>query len=179
LLRIAGLPACLGRDPSAEVPMRDPGVSRRHALIRSVPDSSGTPGGHGIHVEDAGSRGGVLIGGARLDRPLPLRGTGEIALGMSSPLRFVADEWCVSFEGLRGLDRALRALVGVEPIALSRVFPEADGLSVEFSSGCARLVRRPDVAVRVGGHFIGPGCDLLSGDVIELAAEPSFRLEVE
>ena len=133
VLRIAGLPACLGRDPSAEVPMRDPGVSRRHALVRSVPGNPETPGGHSLHVEDAGSRGGVLIGGARLDRPLPLRGTGEIALGMGSTLRFVADDGCVSFEGLgrarsgpacpgrRRTDRAFEGLPG-SGRAVGRVF---------------------------------------------------------
>jgi hypothetical protein len=183
LVRIAGLPACLGRDPSAEIPLRDPGVSRRHALIRELPRAlPDSPGAEpGLSVEDAGSRGGVHIGGARLAAPIPLRGEGEIALGVGSTLRFQADRRSAILQGLSGLDRALRALLGVEPIALSKLFPEADGLSIEFSSGFARLLRRPDVPVRVDGHFIGAGCDLLSGDGIELASGPGpgLRLEVE
>src|SRR5439155_19510345 len=57
--RVALLPACLGRDRAAEVPLRDPSVSRRHALLRAGDD--------GITIEDAGSRGGVRIGGARVE----------------------------------------------------------------------------------------------------------------
>src|SRR5262249_19553751 len=34
LVRFAALPAVIGRDPGVEVPLRDPGVSRRHAVIR-------------------------------------------------------------------------------------------------------------------------------------------------
>ena len=77
--RVALLPAYLGRDRGVEVPLRDPAVSRRHALLRAGDD--------GITIEDAGSRGGVRIGGARVEAPLPLRGAGEIGLGGGTALR--------------------------------------------------------------------------------------------
>jgi hypothetical protein len=157
--RVALLPACLGRDRAAEVPLRDPAVSRRHALLRAGADA--------IYIEDAGSRGGIRIGGARLDAPLPLRGTGEIGLGASTSLRFTAGERTVLLEGSGGLDRSLRALVGADTVALAPLFPGAEGVSLTFAAG-ARVVRRPDVSVRVDGHFIGPGCDLVHGDVIEI-----------
>jgi hypothetical protein len=168
--RVALLPACLGRDRSVEVPLRDPGVSRRHALLRAD--------GDGITIEDAGSRGGVRIGGARVDAPLPLRGTGEIGLGSGTTLRFTASERDVMLEGSGGLDRSLRAIVGGDNVPLAPLFPGAEGLSLTFSDG-ARLLRDPNVSVRVDGHFIGPGCDLVHGDVIEISGRTPVRLEVE
>ena len=172
-LRIALLPACIGRDRSVEVPLRDPSVSRRHALLRA--------GDGGITIEDAGSRGGVRIGGARVEAALPLRGSGEIGLGTTTTLRFTADDRTVMLEGSGGLDRSLRALVGADSVPLAALFPGAEGLSLTFAGG-PRLLRSPDVAVRVEGNFIGPGCDLLHGDVIEISGRSPaapLRLEVE
>ncbi|HMF43270.1 MAG TPA: FHA domain-containing protein [Polyangia bacterium] len=172
--RIALLPACLGRDRAAEVPLRDPAVSRRHALLRAD--------GDGFTIEDAGSRGGVRIGGARVDAPLSLRGTGEIGLGGGTSLRFTvgAASMTLLLEGSGGLDRSLRALVGVESVPLAPLIPGTDGLSLTWAEG-ARLVRSPGLSVRVDGHFIGPGCDLMHGDVIEIlpAGGSPVRLEVE
>jgi hypothetical protein len=167
--RVALLPACLGRDRAVEVPLRDPAVSRRHALLRAS--------GDGITIEDAGSRGGVRIGGARVDAPLPLRGSGELGLG-GTTLRFTAGERDVLLEGSGGLDRSLRALVGAETVSLASLFPGAEGLAFTFADG-ARLLRDPHVMVRVDGHFIGPGCDLVHGDVIEISGPPPLRLEVD
>jgi hypothetical protein len=169
--RVGALPAVIGRDRAAEVMLRDPSVSRRHAILRAATD--------GITVEDAGSRGGIRVGGARVDAPLPLRGSGELGLGDGTTLAFTATEHTVLIEGRGGLDRALRALVGVDMVSLAPLFPGADGLSLGFSGGGARLVRRPDVSVRVDGQFIGPGCDLLHGDVVEIGTPASLRLEVE
>ena len=172
-LRIALLPACIGRDRSVEVPLRDPSVSRRHALLRA--------GDGAITIEDAGSRGGVRIGGARVEAALPLRGSGEIGLGTTTTLRFTADDRTVMLEGSGGLDRSLRALVGADSVPLAALFPGAEGLSLTFAGG-PRLLRSPDVAVRVEGNFIGPGCDLLHGDVIEISGRSPaapLRLEVE
>ena len=168
--RVALLPAYIGRDRAAEIPLRDPAVSRRHALLRAGPD--------GITIEDAGSRSGVRIGGARVDDPLPLRDSGEIGLGSGTTLRFTASEQDLLLEGSSGLDRSLRALVGTETVALARLFPGSEGLSFTFNGG-ARLIRSPDVAVRVDGQFIGPGCDLVHGDVIEIGGPTLVRLEVE
>jgi hypothetical protein len=168
--RVALLPAYLGRDRAAEIPLRDPAVSRRHALLRAGADA--------IYLEDAGSRGGVRIGGARVDGPLPLHGGGEIGLGAGTSLRFTADDRTVLLEGSGGLDRSLRALVGADPVALAPLLPGAAGLSLTFADG-ARIVRSPDVSVRVDGQFIGPGCDLVHGDVIEIAGAQPLRLEVE
>jgi hypothetical protein len=170
-VRVAGLPATLGRDRSAEVPLRDPAVSRKHALLKA--------GAGGISIEDAGSRGGIRIAGARLDAALVLRGSGELGLGATVPLRYAATDSAVTFEGTSGLDRPLRALVGVEPVPLRLLLPAAEGLSLGFATGGPRLLRSANLQVRVDGHFIGPACDLLHGDVIEVVGPNPLRLEVE
>jgi hypothetical protein len=175
-VRLAALPALLGRDALVEVPLRDPGVSRRHARVRASDDGDGA-----LVVEDAGSRGGVLVGGARLGGALPLRGEGEMSLGPTAVIGFrAAPGGRLVLRGQSGLDRQLLALVGAEPLPLELVVPGSDGLWLEFGGGVARLGRRSDRAVRVDGHFIGGGCDLLHGDVIELELEGGrLRLEVE
>jgi hypothetical protein len=168
-VRIAALPAVLGRDPAAEIPLRDAGVSRRHALLRATDTA--------ITIEDAGSRGGVRLGGARIESPIPLAGEGELAIGPGSALRFFASERTVRFEGSRGLDRAMRAIAGIDPIPLELVAPELEGLSMAWPDGGARLLRRRETVARVSGQLIGPGLDLLHGDVVEIGA--GLRLEVE
>jgi FHA domain-containing protein len=169
-LRLAALPSEIGRDLAAGVPLRDPSVSRRHALLRARDD--------GVYLEDAGSRGGISLGGARLEPgvALLLCGVGELTLGSATVLRFRATESSVIFEGTGGLDRGLRALVGAAPLPLFALFPAADGLWIEISDDAVRLGRRADLAVRVDGQLIGPGCDLLHGDLIEV---PSAGLRIE
>lgn len=55
----------LGRGEGADIPMLAESMSRRHARIRVRPD--------GTWLEDAGSRGGVFMGGARIGAPVRLR----------------------------------------------------------------------------------------------------------
>jgi hypothetical protein len=169
-LRLAALPSEIGRDLAAGVPLRDPSVSRRHAHRRAQDD--------GVYLEDACSRGGISLGGARLQPgvALLLCGAGELTLGSTTVLRFRATDSSVIFEGTGGLDRGLRALVGAAPLPLFALFPAADGLWIEISDDAVRLGRRADLAVRVDGQLIGPGCDLLHGDLIEV---PSAGLRIE
>jgi hypothetical protein len=171
-LRIAPLPADIGRDREAGVALRDPSVSRRHAQLRMGADA--------VLVEDCGSRGGVLLGGARLDPgvAIPLRGDGEIAVGPTTAIAFHTVGTSLMLEVARGLDRGARVLVGPPPLALGAALPEADGLSVQILHDIVRLERSPELAVRVDGHFIGPACDLLHGDVVEIPAR-GLRFEVE
>jgi hypothetical protein len=171
-VRFAALPATLGRDPLAEVTLRDPGASRRHAAIR-------TAGAGELVLEDLGSRAGVVVAGARIDGPFPLRGEGQLTLGATTPLVYsVLGGACVVLRGVSGLDRELLALVGADPLDVSLVLPEARGLTLALSGGGARLSRRADVPVRVEGSFIGAACDLLHGDVVELPGPAPLVLEV-
>jgi len=182
-LRFAALPALLGRDPGAAVPLRDPGVSRRHATIRRRGDGQ-------LVIEDAGSRAGVRLAGALLSTALPLHGEGELWLGPTCALHFTVapDGGTALLRGAAGLDRTLLAIIGDgdRPLPLDALVPGATGLSLSFDTGVARLKRTADVAVRVAGQLIGGACDLLHGDLIEVRAAASagraeawaLRLEV-
>jgi hypothetical protein len=171
-VRVAPLPAEIGRDPGLGIALRDPAVSRRHAALRAV--------GGEVVIADLGSRGGVRLGGVRLaaGAELPLRGSGEIALGPTTLLRFEVGDGFVALEGASGLDRGLRALAGEAPVPIETVLPGTAGLAVTLARDVIRLERRPDVAVRVDGNLIGPGCDLLHGDVVEVLGTGA-RFEVE
>ena len=72
-------PAILGRDPQAEIPLRDPGVSRRHAQLSITSDE--------CVLTDLGSRLGTFVGAARLEREWPLGADTEVSLGPSCRLR--------------------------------------------------------------------------------------------
>src|SRR6266700_4068187 len=160
-LRFAGVPANIGRDILAEIPVRDPGVSRRHAVIVARDGE--------LMLEDAGSRAGVRVAGATLGAALPLRGEGEFDLGRDCRILFrAAGPGRVILRGASGLDRQLVAAVGIDPFPLDDLIPGAEGTWLELSSAAPRLGRANGVAVRVGGHFVGPSCDLLHGDVIEI-----------
>ena len=175
--RFAALPALLGRDPAVEVPLRDPGVSRRHAVLARREGA--------LTVADAGSRSGVRLGSALVSAALPLHGEGELSLGPTCLLRFrVADDGAAVLTGAAGLDRALLALVSDAVLPLERIVSGVAGVWIGFETGVARLGRTAGVVVRVDGQLIGMGCDLLHGDVIEIRpagggpASPSLRFEV-
>jgi hypothetical protein len=171
-LRVAPLPADIGRDRDAGVPLRDPSVSRRPALLRAAADA--------VVVEDCGSRGGVRLGGARLDPgvAIPLRGEGEISVGPTTAIAFRTHGPSLMLEVARGLDRGARVLVGPPPLPIGPGLADAEGLTIQIVHDIVRLDRPPELAVRVDGHFIGPSCDLLHGDVIEIPARGA-RFEVE
>jgi hypothetical protein len=169
VLRLAAAPALLGRDPGAEVPVREPTVSRRHALLL---EQSGA-----LALQDAGSRRGTLIGGVPLGAPVTLRGEGELALGLGCPLHYrEVGAGCIELRGTRGLDRDLWALVGVGRVALPAVLPEMAVADIEFGEGTARLLRTAPAPIRVDGQLVGKACDLLHGDRLELPG--GLRLEV-
>lgn len=170
-VRVAPLSAEIGRDPSIGITLRDPAISRRHALLRAEGDD--------VVIADLGSRAGVRLAGVRLEEgaALPLRGSGEIALGPTTVLWFEATAGVVTLEGMNGLDRGLRALAGPAPLPFESLLPGTEGLTIEIAHDLVRLHRRADVAVRVEGHLIGPRCDLLHGDVVEILGS-SVRFEV-
>jgi hypothetical protein len=168
--RFAATPAILGRDPLAEVSLRDPGVSRRHALIAVV---AGEPS-----LTDAGSRSGTFVAGARLSSALPLRGPTEIALGPSCRLALeLPAAGLVILRGLSNLERGLVAIVGTGPLPLEDVIPGAAGTWLEFESGFVRFCRAPEVQVRVAGQLVSTRVDLLRGDTLEIGGGTA-RLEV-
>jgi hypothetical protein len=171
IVRVAALPARLGRDPLAEVTLRDPGVSRQHATIGA--DDAG------LFIEDTGSRTGVHVASARLGGRFHLRAEGELTLGATTSLRFSEHGGqAVVLRGTSGLDRELVVLVGRDPLDLALAIAGASGLALELTGGGPRLVRRPDLPVRVDGHLVGPGCDLLHGDLVEVLGAAPLAFEV-
>lgn len=55
-----GATLVLGRDPSSDLPVLDPGVSRRHAEVRGI--------GETLHLQDLSSRNGTWLNGQRIGR---------------------------------------------------------------------------------------------------------------
>jgi hypothetical protein len=171
-IRFAVTPATLGRDGLCEVVLRDPGVSRRHAVIQ------GGAGGTPLMVVDAGSRSGTLLGAALVRGPVTLHGDGDLGLGEHCRLRFrVIGPGVLEIVGATGIDRSLRAIVGAGALPLGLAVPGADGVSLRLGGSVCRLERTLETVVRVDGRLIGATCDLLASDVIELPAT-GVRLEV-
>jgi hypothetical protein len=170
LVRFAGTPATIGRDGLCEVILRDPAISRRHAVVLAE--------GAELALADAGSRGGTRLGPAALAGKLPLRGEGQVGLGEHSLLRFrLVSAGTVELTGMTGLDRTLRAFVGSGTVALSAAFSGAEGLTMRFDGDACRLERESRITVRVAGRLVGIGCDLLHGDLVEVVSS-GLRLEV-
>ncbi len=169
--RFAATPAVLGRDPQADVSLRDPGVSRRHALIAVVGDEAS--------LTDAGSRAGTSVAGARLSTALPLHGQSEVYLGASCRLELqLPATGRVLVRGLSGLDRGLLALVGTGALPLGELIPEAAGAWLEFDPTGASLRHPPELTVRIAGQLASTRVDLLHGDTLEIGAART-RFEVE
>ena len=73
----------LGRDPTVEITINDPEVSRQHALLLETPS--------GFQIQDLGSTNGTLVDGQRLgSEPLLLRSGQVITMGSSVILRYEA-----------------------------------------------------------------------------------------
>jgi hypothetical protein len=170
-VRVAATPAVLGRDPTAEITLRDPGVSRRHALIAVVGDE--------VSLTDAGSRSGTFVGGARLGTAFPLRGPCEVALGASCRLDFqLPAAGRVLARGQSGLDRGLLALIGNGSLSLEGLLPEAAGICLDFDGTGVSLLRPPELPIRIAGVLVSTRIELLHGDVLEVGPA-RLRLEIE
>jgi hypothetical protein len=168
---VCGLPATLGRDGDAEIALRDPGVSRRHARLDLDPT------GAELVLVDLGSRGGTKLGGVALGAPLVLPASGEIDLGVACHLGILhLAPLLWRMDGLAGLDRGLCVLVGAGPLPLALVDPAAADLAISFSRPTPRLIRGPDVVVRTAGRLVGTSFDLAHGDVFQ--TESGFTLEI-
>lgn len=70
----------LGRDPSVDIVLNSPGVSRQHARV--------TLQGYQYLIEDLGSSNGTFVNGVQISSPAPLRPNDQIALGSTLILIF-------------------------------------------------------------------------------------------
>ena len=169
VLRVAALPAVIGRDPSVELPLREPTVSRRHARLSEMDGL--------ITLEDAGSRSGTCLGGLRVAGRLPLRGDGEIQLGASCRLQFRSrTPLGLVLEATEGLDRGHVAVVAPDPVEIGALIGLSTPLQVSFAEGVARFERPAGNTFRVGGQLVGPRCDLLQGEAME--STDGLRVEI-
>jgi hypothetical protein len=168
--RFAATPAVLGRDPSVEVPLRDPAVSRRHAVIAVVGDQPS--------LTDTDSRSGTFLGGARLSGPLPLWGDSEIRLGDSCRLELaLPGPGRVLLRGVSGLDRGLLAVAGSGPLPLEDLIPEVAGTWLEFDPAGVSLCHPSTLPIRLAGKLLSARINLLHGDRLEIG-EAAVRVEI-
>jgi hypothetical protein len=72
----------LGRAADSDLPLRDPGVSRRHCRVAVAGPTQGLPGI--VTVEDLGSGNGTLVDGVWAGRPTALRPGATIVVGNST-----------------------------------------------------------------------------------------------
>ena len=164
--RFAALPVLLGRDGFCQIVLRDAGVSRRHARVLAEPA--------GFLVEDAGSRAGTWLCGARLSACVALPAQGELALGEHCRIDFATREpTLLELTSRVGLDRGLRAFLGSGALPLAAAFPALGALHVFPGERTARVACAGPV--RLAGQLVGSSFELLHGDVIEAAGQ---RLEV-
>jgi hypothetical protein len=81
MIPVCDEPMLVGRDPTAQVIIDDPSVSRFHANLHVAPD--------GIWVEDLGSSNGTMINGVRVERELLRPGDaldiGDLHLVLTEP----------------------------------------------------------------------------------------------
>src|SRR5688572_31600920 len=70
----------LGRDPSVDIVLNSPGVSRQHARV--------TLQGFQYLIEDLGSSNGTFVNGLQISSPTPLRQNDQVALGTTVLLVF-------------------------------------------------------------------------------------------
>lgn len=78
---VGAAPIVIGKDPSADIVLNDPAVSRRHCEIRNTPA--------GVHIKDLGSRNGTIVGGVSVQQGLLSHGS-RIVIG-ESELHFLCN----------------------------------------------------------------------------------------
>lgn len=76
--------AVIGREPTAELTLMDPGASKQHAVIESIEEAGGEVS---YHLRDLGSKNGTLVNGKKVNGVFPLRDGDKIAIS-NTVLRF-------------------------------------------------------------------------------------------
>jgi hypothetical protein len=168
LIRVAGVPAIIGRQAGNELQLRDPSVSRQHASITAEEGQ--------FAVQDAGSRSGTTVGNARLVGKVPLLNEFELGVGLSCRLRIeplcdASSATALKLQGIAGVDRGMLAFVVHNHFELHWVIPSVFGVRIQVFGGLLRLQRLASQPVRVAGQYVGLECDLMVGDLIEISSE--------
>jgi len=123
----------LGRDPTSDLPLFDPGVSRRHAEVRAV--------GAAVHLQDLSSRNGTWVNGQRV---------GKAQVRVGDLVSFGPVELAVVAEAApRSSEMAPFALDGAATMLRERPM-RSHAEAVEAVAG-KRLAQLVAVAQRLGG----------------------------
>lgn len=170
-------PAVVGR-AGADLVLRSPSVSRRHAAIRWTDGDPGSSSPAGFVLEDLDSRNGTLVHGVPLGAPLPIDGPLEVGVGADVLLRVTPEPPATGgglgavlvAEVLRGPDRG-RGFVVVPP---GVPFP-LPGLPVRLrlgKHGPPALTPDPGTRLALGGTTVTTPVELLvDDDVLVLRGE--------
>ncbi|MCP4679279.1 MAG: diguanylate cyclase [Deltaproteobacteria bacterium] len=83
VVKIEGMEATLGRDPNAEIVLRDDGISRHHAEVTRVGDT--------LVIRDLNSTNGTFVDGKKINQATISDG-GKVLLGRRTVLKFVLQD---------------------------------------------------------------------------------------
>ncbi len=143
----------LGRE--ADVSVRGTGVSRRHAALRLD--------GERVLVRDLESRNGTLLRGIPIAGELMLDGATVIGLGDDVSVRVDQGAGGLELEVLEGLDRGLRAHVG-----LGRLRTEGLKGVIHFDGGHPTFDPDPGAATLLARQKVAAAIVLLASDRLEI-----------
>lgn len=143
----------LGRE--ADLAVRGTGVSRRHAALRIEGDA--------VFVRDLESRNGTLLRGIPIAGELALDGETEIGLGDDVSVRVRHAKGALELEVLEGLDRGLRAHVGVGRLRTERLA----GV-IHFEGGHPTFDPDPGAATLLARQKVAAAIVLLASDRLEV-----------
>jgi DNA-binding NtrC family response regulator len=157
-------PIEIGTDPACQLVLRDPKVSRRHALVR-------TKAGR-YTVKDLGSRNGTFLGGARLvEADVPLGAViqlGEtlIAIQPRVWLREVQPSSARAFGDLFGESVAMREVFAIlERVSRAEVTVLIDGESGTGKELAARAIHK--ASPRASGPYVVFDCGSVPVELAE------------
>lgn len=166
--RLAGAPlhlilgdeVVIGRSEGALV-IPAPSLSRRHVRLFRAAD--------GPAVEDLGSRNGTRLGGARLERALPVTGALELTLGDEVRVTLAPDPLGVRIEAA---GQTFVAPLGPAPIGAWRVVDATEG-----GEALVRVLSEPGARPFAGGLEVGSPVELCRGDTLsaERGGAPLFE----
>lgn len=157
LVVVALAPVVLGREAGTALPLRDAGISRRHAQL-DRDDARWA-------VTDLGSKNGTLLSGVAISARMPLPERVELGIGEHCALDVQSGDDHLLATIVRGVDRGtvLHVTAGAPVLVVPRRSEGA--LRVRFADGRASIAPVAS-ALRLNGASVGQ-LEPLRGDVIE------------
>lgn len=149
-----------------DLSLRDPSVSRSHLRV------AGT--GHGLVLEDMGSRQGVQVQGVPLAARAAFTSPVEVTLSLETTLRVTPNEaQSVVIEVVRGPDAGLRFTSAEGPMLLP-----GGAVSLRFENGWPTVAPKTASAIILNGQRCTTSVSLLVGDRFYPEGKPEQLGEV-